>query len=234
MTAPYLIVGASSGIGAATAKRLTAENLSVVAMCRHKGALDELPNAQFMECDVLNMSQELPPIEGPLAGLVYLPGTINLKPFTRLTVDDFRTDFEVNCLGATRVIQHVLPNLKKEPPSSIVLMSTVAVAQGLPYHASISAAKGANEGLMRALAAEFAPDIRVNAVAPSLTDTPLAKHLLDDEKKKEHAALRHPLKGVGAPEDLAEAIAYLLSPRARWVTGQVLHVDGGYSTLKML
>ena len=180
--------------------------------------------------DALNPS----PLDLPesLDGLVYFPGSITLKPFHRLTEEDFLHDFRINCLGAAAAIQAALPALKAAPSASIVLFSTVAVAQGMPFHASISAAKGAVEGLALSLAAELAPKIRVNVIAPSLTDTPLANSLLNSDAKRESAAKRHPLQQVGDPEDTAKLTAFLLSDAARFMTGQVLRPDGGLSSIR--
>lgn len=214
----YLIIGASSGIG-----------LELLTDLQNKGhEVDTLSRTQG-DCDVCDWETPLPTIDKNFDGFVYLPGTINLKPFKQLTLDDFRHDIEINYLGAARAIQHYLPNIET---GAIVLVSSVAAQLGMPYHASIGSAKAAVEGLTRALAAELAPRIRVNAVAPSLTDTPLAGKLLDSETKKAHAAKRHPLQTVGEPNNIASAIAYLLE--ADWVTGQILHVDGGLSSIRLL
>ncbi len=229
MPGTYVIVGGSSGIGAAVVQSLVQLGERVVVLGRNAC---NLQGAEFHACDVTDSAIELPMIEGPIAGLAYLPGTINLKPFQSLVEEDYRKDWEVNFFGATRVIGHYLPGLKESGVGAIVLMSTVAVAQGMPFHASIASAKGAVEGLTRSLAAEFAPKVRVNAVAPSLTETPLASGLIDDEKKREQASKRHPMQRIGAAAELSEAVTFLLSERSSWVTGQVLHVDGGLSTLK--
>lgn len=142
-------------------------------------------------------------------------------------------DYKLQVIGAIKIIQQVLPRLKKSKNASIVLFSTVAVQTGLPFHTQVATSKGAIEGLAKALAAEFAPAIRVNCIAPSLTDTPLAAFLLNTEQKKEANALRHPLKRIGSTEDIANMAAFLLSSKAAWITGQILHVDGGMSSLKI-
>ncbi|NBR83602.1 MAG: SDR family oxidoreductase, partial [Flavobacteriia bacterium] len=131
-------------------------------------------------------------------------------------------------------IQKALPALKKGSNPSVVLFSTVAVQTGMPFHSGIASAKGAVEGLVRSLAAEYAPHIRFNAIAPSLVDTPLAEGLLNNEKKRENSALRHPLKRIGSAAELAEAAAYLMSDRSSWITGQIICVDGGMSSLRTL
>jgi NAD(P)-dependent dehydrogenase (short-subunit alcohol dehydrogenase family) len=167
-----------------------------------------------------------------LDGFVYFPGSISLKPFHRLTPEDFQRDLQVNLFGAIAALQSALPALKASGNASVVLFSTVAVAQGMPMHASIAAAKGAVEALARSLAAEWAPTIRVNVIAPSLTDTPLAGALLNSDLKKEAAGKRHPLQQVGRSEDMAALVAHLLSGSSRFMTGQVLHVDGGLSAVR--
>jgi NAD(P)-dependent dehydrogenase (short-subunit alcohol dehydrogenase family) len=168
-----------------------------------------------------------------LDGVVYCPGSINLKPFHRITDQEFIEEFNLNVLGAVRVVRTVLPLLKNSSQSSIVFFSTIAVQQGMPFHASIATAKGALEGLTRSLAAEYAPKIRVNCIAPSLTNTPLASRLLSTDEKKKASDERHPLKRIGEPEDLANLAAFLLSPQSSWITGQVIHVDGGLSSIRV-
>ena len=175
------------------------------------------------------MPLEMPPV---LDGLVYFPGSITLKPFHRLTSDDFMNEFQVNCLGAVAAIQNALPALKAAPAASIVLFSTVAVAQGMPFHTSISAAKGAVEGMAKSLAAELAPKIRVNLIAPSLTDTALASNLLNTDAKRESAAKRHPLQQIGSPDDIAALVSFLLSDASQFLTGQILRPDGGLSSVR--
>jgi len=218
MTPQTLIIGASSGIGLAAKNHLTAQGHEVIASARNSFEATH-PETQL----------EIPEV---LDGLVYCPGTINLKPFHRLTPEDFLNDLQINLLGATRALQLALPSLKKSSSASVVLFSTVAVKCGMPFHASIAAAKGAVEGLTRSLAAEWAPKIRVNAIAPSLTDTRLAATLLADEKRRSAAEDRHPLKSIGQPEHVAELVAYLLSDAAKFTTGQILRPDGGLSSVR--
>ena len=167
-------------------------------------------------------------------GLVYCPGSIVLKPFQRLTSADFQRDFDINLLGAVKVIQACLKRLKKSPTgASIVLFSTVAVKLGMPFHASVASAKAAVEGLTRSLAAEFAPRIRVNAIAPSLTDTPMAASLLSSEDRQKASAERHPLKRIGSPQEIAGLACHLVSDEGSWITGPTLHADGGMSSVKV-
>lgn len=234
MSKKYLIVGGSSGIGLALTKRLAAERNKVIVLSRNQNQLEINDNIEYHKIDVLDQSQNLPSFEEELDGLAYCPGSINLKPFKSFKEQDYIDDFKINALGGVKVINQYLPNLKKVEKSSIVLFSTVAVQTGMPYHASIAMAKGAVEGLTRSLAAEFAPKIRVNAIAPSLTDTPMASKLLSNEEKKETSAKRHPLNSVGKPEEIANAAYFLLTDQSNWVTGQILHIDGGMSSLRVL
>jgi len=173
-----------------------------------------------------------PVLDQPLDGLVYFPGTINLKPFSRLTPADFTRDYEINALGAAMLIQHYLTNLKKNEHASVVLISSVAASLGLPFHGSISMAKAALEGLTRALGAEFAPTIRVNCIAPSMVDTPLASKFVDTPEKREQLTKRNPMRKIGTPADIASMITFLLNDDSQWMTGQVLNVDGGMGALK--
>lgn len=226
----FLIVGATSGIGLAVAHRLGAGGHRVLSMSRRREAPPEA--AEHWSCDVSDPASALPATEEALDGLVYMPGSITLKPFSRLGDQDLMADLQVNYLGAARVIRHYLKNLKRAGNASVVTMSTVAVATGMPYHASVAGAKGAVEGLTRALAAELAPAIRVNAVAPSLVDTPLAAPLLSTAAKRAAMAGRHPAGTIGDADRVAALIAFLLSDEATWMTGQIVAMDGGLGALR--
>lgn len=225
------VIGASKGIGLALIQKLAAQGQYVLATYAQTQPSFEHPNVKWQQVNVLNNDELLFP--DSLDGLVYCPGTISLKPFNRFSAQDFQSDYQLQVLGAIQTIQAALPALKKSTQASVVLFSTVAVQQGLPFHSLVSASKGAIEGLTRALAAEFAPKIRVNAIAPSLTNTPLAENLLNSDAKREANAARHPLKRVGEPTDLANMAAFLLSDEASWMSGQVVHVDGGISSLRV-
>ena len=228
-----LVVGGSSGIGLALVKQLVQDGAKVINVSRNK-AQDWPDGVQHIELDVLgdvsSLGGQLPE---QLHGLVYAAGSINLKPFTRLTPDDFLNDYRINVLGAVAVLQPALKALRASGTGSVVLYSTVAAKVGLSFHASVAAAKGAVNGLTLALAAELATqNIRVNAVAPSLTDTPLAGSLLSTDEKRDASNKRHPLGRYGQPDDIASATKFLLSEESSWMTGQIISVDGGMSTLK--
>jgi 3-oxoacyl-[acyl-carrier protein] reductase len=208
-----LIIGGSSGIGRALVDLLIPEHNIYVA---------SRSNESLANAEVTHISYDV----------VYCPGSINLRPFRGLKPQTFQDDFNLNVVGAVKSLQSVLPLLLKSLQASLVFYSTVAVSTGMPFHASVAAAKGALEGLTRSLAAEYAPKFRVNCIAPSLTDTPLADKFLNNEAKLEKAQERHPLKQVGTAKNIAQMTAFLLGEESQWMTGQILHVDGGIGDLK--
>lgn len=225
----YLIIGGSSGIGQQLATQLADAGHSVIATYNTHPPVTTHPQISYHPLNVLEESFALDFLPEALDGLVYCPGTINLRPFERIKPADFEADYKLQVIGAIKVMQLVLPRLKQSGNASIVLFSTVAVQSGLPFHSQVAASKGAIEGLTKALAAEYAPKVRVNCIAPSLTNTPLAASLLNTEQKLEANALRHPMKRIGTPEDIANMAAFLLSDKSSWITGQIMHVDGGMS-----
>jgi len=227
----YLVVGGGSGIGAKVVENLALAGHQVYAASRNIMAANLPPSAEPISFDVTT-DDHIEGLPEVLDGLVYCPGSISLKPFHRIKPADFQAEWELNFLGAVKVTQQVLDLLKKSENPSVVYFSTVAVQLGLPFHSSISGAKGAIEGLTRSLAAEYAPKIRFNAIAPSLTDTPLAANLLSNDKKREANAERNPLRLIGEAKDIANMCSFLLSTDARWVTGQVMAVDGGMGAIK--
>ncbi len=230
-----LVVGGTSGIGKAVVSDLLAKNTRVIVAARRKPDDSVASQVEYISLDVTDPGDALSALPDTLHGLVYAPGSINLKPFTALKPEDFLADFELNVLGAVRVIKAALKPLRAAKGASVVLYSTVAVQLGLNYHTSVATAKGALEGLGRSLAAELASkQVRVNLIAPSLTNTPLAENLLATDEKKEASRKRHPLGRYGEAEDIARATVFLLSEDSSWITGQVLHVDGGMLTLKPL
>lgn len=229
----YLIVGGTSGIGLAIVKRLSSQGANVFVLSRENRNLEGLDNTQHITGDVTQEEFSIEGLPEHLDGLVYCPGSINLKSFRSLKAPQFQKDLNVNLLGAVRVLHATQSLLKRGTNAGVVLFSTVAVSQGMPFHASIAAAKGAVEGLTRSLAAEWAPAIRVNCIAPSLTHTPLAGKLLSSPEKIEASANRHPLKKVGEPKELAALADFLLSENAAWISGQIIGADGGLSTLRV-
>jgi len=234
MSGTYVIAGGSHGIGLEIVRMLapTAERIDVWS--RTGGDLPSAATIRHLPCDFTDPEGLLPELPEEIHGAVYCPGSITLRSFRSLQPADFRQDLELNLLGAVRFLQACQPRLKGPDggTASVVLFSTVAVGQGLPMHASVAAAKAAVEGLMRSLAAEWAPKIRVNAIAPALIDTPLAARLLSSPDKREALAARYPLKRIGEPADAASLARFLLSAESGWMTGQVLAVDGGMSTLR--
>lgn len=228
----FFIVGGSSGIGKEISRRLSSNGNEVNATYFKNHVESDYPSLKYHYLNVFEEKCEFDFLPEVIDGLVYCPGSIDLKPFHRITPDQFIVDYNLQLVGAVKTLQAVLPRLRKSDNASVVLFSTVAVTQGFNYHSLVSASKGAVEGLMRSLAAELAPKIRVNCIAPSLTDTPLASGLLNTEAKAEANAQRHPLKRIGSASDMASATEFLLSKGSGWITGQVLHVDGGMSVIK--
>ncbi len=228
----FLIIGGNSGIGKAIVDNLRQEKANIWQASRNPSEVDGVTSVKL---DVLSMEDGIQDLPDTLHGLVYCPGSINLKPFQSFKTSDFQKDFEINVLGAIKVVQASLKALKKAKGSSIVFFSTVAAKVGMNFHTSVATSKAALEGLAISLAAEYANSgIRVNLVAPSLTDTPLAESLLSSDEKKENSKSRHPLKKIGAPEEMASAATFLLSPDNLWITGQIIRPDGGLSSIKPL
>ncbi|MDN4165331.1 SDR family oxidoreductase [Cytophagales bacterium LB-30] len=227
----YLIIGGSSGIGYEIAQLLLKENHKVWIT---GNTSESTPlGAIRLQLDIQNYNpQVFDSLPDTLHGIAYCPGTIQLKPFRALKEEDFKKDMEINVWGAVKTLQDNLKRLKQATSASVVLFSTVAVQTGMSFHSSVAASKGAIEGLTRSLAAELAPSIRVNAVAPSLTDTALASALLSTPEKREASAKRHPLQRVASAEEIAQVAHFLLSEKSNWVTGQIWKADGGMGNLK--
>lgn len=226
------IVGGHSGIGLEMVNILNNGQHDIYVGSRTEKSTADISGVHHLSFDATDESLQIEALPETLDGLAFCPGTIRLKPFQRLTVSDFREDFKINVLGAVNVIQACLKRLKKSGGASILLFSTVAARTGMPFHASVARAKAALEGLTRSLAAEFAPRIRVNAIAPSITDTPLAQELLADDDRRRAAADRHPLKSIGNPRDVAGLAVHLLSDASSFITGQVISVDGGLGSIR--
>ncbi|MBD0822422.1 SDR family NAD(P)-dependent oxidoreductase [Aestuariibaculum marinum] len=223
-----IIIGGSKGIGNAILEQLL-ETHKIINLSRT--APDQVhPNLHHITYNVLN--DELPEIQTADA-LIYCPGSINLKPITRLSLDEFRQDFEINVLGAIKVIQHYLPVLKQSKQPSILLFSTVATKLGMPFHTSVATSKSGIEGLVKSLGAELAPNIRINAIAPSVTDTELASKLLRNDKMVETITERHPLKKILKPEEVAEMAVFLISDKSASMSGQIFPMDSGIVTFKL-
>jgi len=218
----YLIIGGSKGITKEVVKQLSAQGDFCYVISRT--TLDFPFKGTHFALNAL--TDDLPALE-PLDGIVYGIGTINLKPFNRLSIDDFAHDWQVNVVGAVKIVQHYLPQLKLANQASVVMFSSVAAQRGMPFHASIGAAKGAVEGLVKSLAAELAPKIRVNAIAPSIVDTPLAAGILRNDTIKENMVAKHPLKRILQPEDVAKTVVFLLNDSSNGITGQIFIQDNG-------
>jgi 3-oxoacyl-[acyl-carrier protein] reductase len=218
----FLLVGASSAVAQSTKSTLLDKGHQVTQLSRVES---------YSDYELTDYISALPSIDTRFDGIVYFPGSINLKPFRSLKLEDFQSDFNIHVLGAVNVLKTYQSNLNEG--ASVVLISSVAATTGMPFHASVASVKAALEGFARALAAEWAPKIRVNVVAPSLTLTPMAEKLTNTPEKIEAGAQRHPLKRLGNPSDLAHAISFLLGDDSAWMTGQTLAVDGGMGKLKV-
>lgn len=223
-----VVIGGSKGIGLSIVKLLTPSH-RVISISRSVSNIEH-ENLTHYSVDVL--SEELPDIS-EVDGLVYCPGSINLKPISRLKIEDFKNDFEINVIGAVKAIQKYARVMKDSQHPSIVLFSTVAVKLGMPFHASIATAKAGVEGLVKSLGAEFAPKIRINAIAPTVTDTELAAKLLRNERMIENITERHPLKKFLSPDEVAEMALFLLSHKTASMSGQILEMDCGIVNFKI-
>jgi len=224
-----LLVGGSSGIGYQISELLN-EDHNIIVASRNIGDLDS-DQITHLEFDVLKDDISELDLPDTIDGLVYCPGSIDLKPFKMIKPENFEEEMNLNFFGLVRSVRGVLDKLKNSDQASLVFFSTVAVKVGMPFHTNVAAAKGAIEGFAKSMAAEYAPSFRVNVIAPSLTDTPLAEKLLSNDDKRKKMDQRHPLKRVGEPKDIANLAAFLLSENSSWITGQILGVDGGLSTI---
>ena len=222
-----LIIGGTKGIGRAIVSELI-EKHEVVCLSRNITDFTH-NNYKHIKFDVLN--DEFPEIES-LDTLIYCPGTINLKPISTLTLDDFRNDFELNVIGAVKAIKKYLNLLKKSENPSILMFSTVATKLGMPYHSSVSVSKSGIDGLVKTLGAELAPKIRINAIAPTITNTDLASKILRNEKVIENLIERHPLKKILSPDEIAKMASYLISKNSSSISGQIFNMDAGIVSFK--
>ena len=229
----YLVIGGSHGIGLGIVKRLVQRGARVTVVSRTNDQLAGLSGVVHLQADVMTDNLDSSQLPDSIDGLAYCPGSINLGPVRGLKATAMMEDFQLNAVGAVMCLQAALPAMKAAESSSMVMFSTVAVAQGLPMHASVAAAKGAVEGLTRTLAAELAPKIRVNCIAPALTATPLAERFLSSDQKRAAMAEKYPLKRVGEVDDIAAVAEFLLTDSSAWITGQVIGVDGGMSTVRV-
>jgi NAD(P)-dependent dehydrogenase (short-subunit alcohol dehydrogenase family) len=228
----YVVIGASSGIGLEISNLLSLSGNHIYGTYYRSSIQSSTEHIQYSYLNVLEAAPDFSFLPDEVQGMVYCPGSINLKPFKRIKPEEFVEDYQLQTIGAIKCIQAVLPKMKNVENAAIVLFSTVAVQTGFNFHTQVAASKGAIEGLVRSLAAELAPQVRVNGIAPSITDTPLAARLLNSDEKKRLNAERHPLKKIGTPADIAASAEFLLSDKSSWVTGQIMHVDGGMSAIR--
>lgn len=234
MKKTIVCIGGTKGIGEAVVKKLLAEEHKVHLYSRTSPSSDLTSNnlLTHIQYDV-NDDFDASSLPEEIDGYIYFPGSINLRPFERFGADEFQADLNINYLYNVRILQKVMGKLKKSAnDASVVFFSTVAVQTGMPFHSSISGAKGALEGLTRSLASEYAPKVRVNCISPSLTETPLAEKITSNEKMREASAAKHPMKRIGTPDDLANLAVFLLSSNSSWITGQNISCDGGMNCLK--
>ena len=227
----YLVIGGSSGIGKEISEILSKGNVVFSTSRNNLSGTNE--NIRHIKYDVLEDELDPELLPQQIDGFIYCPGTINLRPFRSLKLETFRSDLELNLIGAIKTLQIILPKLQQSPSASIIFYSTVAVKTGMPFHSSVSSSKSALEGLTKSLAAEFAPKIRVNCIAPSIVNTPLANKFLNTEDKIEKAAARHPLNKIGTAKEIAQLTQYLLDEKSKWITGQIINIDGGISSVKV-
>ena len=227
----YLVIGGSSGIGKEISEMLSKEN--IVFSTSRNNLSGTIENIRHIKYNVLEDEFDPGLLPNQIDGFVYCPGTINLRPFRSLKIETFRSDLELNLIGAIKTLQIILPKLQQSPYASIIFYSTVAVKTGMPFHSSVSSSKSALEGLTKSLAAEFAPKIRVNCIAPSIVNTPLANKFLNTEDKIEKAAARHPLNKIGTAKEIAQLTQYLIDEKSKWITGQIINIDGGISSVKV-
>lgn len=234
MSKTYIIVGGNQGIGKALFEKLINENTKLITITRNKIAVNHSNHISIC-ADVCDSFPEISTGASSIDGLVYCPGTITLKPFTNIKTNEFIQDFHINVIGLINTLQYCIPLLKNSQSSSVIAFSTIASCIGMSYHSSVACSKSAIEGLMKSLAAEYASHkIRFNVIAPSIVDTPLASGILNTDAKRAEIAKKHPLKKIGDAQELAELTYFLLSDSSSWITGQVIHADGGLSSISKI